>query len=186
MDATVKLNLVMTSKVSLKSLLYIITIKTMLTKVCLNCWIEFAKSVTVSLIRWNNETKCCSSLCANTYRRWRQIPWNKWTKWACKAWNKWLKSPETSWPKNHAWTWTDDKYWKDKCKERDNFTCVSCWYREDAIMQVDHIKPKSLFPELRHSLENLQTLCPNCHARKSIKEKKSTDKKNSRLLPLST
>ena len=47
-----------------------------------------------------------------------------------------------------------------------------CGMTEPEIMQVDHIKPKSLFPELKAELTNLMTLCPNCHARKTIKEKK--------------
>lgn len=140
---------------------------------CLFCWNEFIKKKTVSMNTWVTYQKYCSKKCWDASRAWRQTPWNKWTKWICKAWNKWIKSPETSWNKNSRWTWTDDKYWKDKCKERDNFTCVQCWFREDMIMQVDHIKQKSEYPELRYCLENLQTLCPNCHARKTILERKN-------------
>lgn len=71
-----------------------------------------------------------------------------------------------------AWTGGKDRYWKAKAKERDNHTCQECGFSEEEIMVVDHILPKSVFPELALELDNLQTLCPNCHARKTIKEKK--------------
>lgn len=72
---------------------------------------------------------------------------------------------------NHGnWKGGGLAYAKKKAKERDNYTCQECGFREDAIMQVDHIKPKKLFPSLIKLLENLATLCPNCHARKTIKE----------------
>ncbi len=44
--------------------------------------------------------------------------------------------------------------------------------REPEIMTADHILPKSMYPELKFELNNLITLCPNCHARKTIREKK--------------
>lgn len=72
---------------------------------------------------------------------------------------------------NHGnWKGGGLAYAKKKAKQRDNYTCQKCGFREDAIMQVDHIKPKKLFPEFRILLENLVTLCPNCHARKTIGE----------------
>lgn len=45
-----------------------------------------------------------------------------------------------------------------------------CGLGEPAIMEVDHIKPKSQFPELAKDIENLVTLCPNDHHRKTNKE----------------
>lgn len=48
---------------------------------------------------------------------------------------------------------------------RDNYTCQKCGLRDDDIMCVDHIKPRSIYPELDKEMTNLQTLCPNCHAR---------------------
>jgi len=63
-------------------------------------------------------------------------------------------------------------YWRRKALKRDEYTCQRCGLRDEDIMCVDHIKPKALYPELYLDLENLQTLCPNCHARKSNAEKK--------------
>ena len=80
-------------------------------------------------------------------------------------------------------TWTGEKNpqykhgheWKTLRKKiliRDNYICRECEYREPEIMQVDHIQPKALYPDLQHSPENLETLCPNCHARKTIRDKR--------------
>lgn len=63
------------------------------------------------------------------------------------------------------------KYWGKQCLERDDYICQVCGLRDEEIMQVDHIKPKSLFPELKFDLNNLRTICPNCHERKSRREK---------------
>ena len=54
--------------------------------------------------------------------------------------------------------------------KRDKNTCNQCGLIDEEIMVVDHIKPKSIYPELKLEITNLQTLCPNCHARKTIKE----------------
>ena len=74
---------------------------------------------------------------------------------------------------NGNWKGGKIDYLKKKAKERDDYTCQVCGLRDDEIMQVDHIRPKSLHPELYEILENLLTLCPNCHARKTIREKRA-------------
>ena len=59
------------------------------------------------------------------------------------------------------------KIWRDKVFFRDNFTCQDCGRRggdgKKIILNADHIKPFSLFPELRFELENGKTLCKECH-----------------------
>ena len=59
------------------------------------------------------------------------------------------------------------KLWRKVVFERDFFTCVWCGYkskgRRPSDIQADHIKPFSLFPELRFSIDNGRTLCINCH-----------------------
>jgi 5-methylcytosine-specific restriction endonuclease McrA len=57
--------------------------------------------------------------------------------------------------------------------KRDDFTCQICGLREPEIMQADHVKPESLFPELAREVANMVTLCPNCHARKTVAELKA-------------
>ena len=101
---------------------------------------------------------------------------------------KWKKQSEehkrknreaNSWEKWNKRQWWKIIYWKKQALKRDDYNCKKCWLREPEIMVVDHIKPKSIFPELSIDINNLQTLCPNCHARKTIKEKKQWyDRKN--------
>lgn len=74
--------------------------------------------------------------------------------------------------KNPTWRGGAWNYWNGQAKIRDNYTCQMCGFSDKEIMQVDHIKPKSLFPELKKVLDNLMTVCPNCHARKTNREKK--------------
>ncbi len=48
---------------------------------------------------------------------------------------------------------------------RDGFRCVSCGAR--GRLEVDHIKPVRMHPELAFELTNLQALCSACHSRKT-------------------
>lgn len=55
------------------------------------------------------------------------------------------------------------------CLERDHFECQ--WCREqgklttqyESILEVDHIKELEKYPELALDIENLRTLCKDCH-----------------------
>lgn len=71
-----------------------------------------------------------------------------------------------SW-KGGKWRWI-----KRQAKIRDNYTCRHCGLQDEEIMDVDHIKSKSNYPDLITQLNNLVTLCPNCHRRKTLKEYK--------------
>jgi hypothetical protein len=52
--------------------------------------------------------------------------------------------------------------WRTSVYTRDNFTCVFCG-KVGGKLNADHIKPFSLYPELRLELSNGRTLCFNCH-----------------------
>lgn len=56
------------------------------------------------------------------------------------------------------------KEWRLKVLQRDKFSCVVCGYRSHKRkdIRVDHIKPFSLFPELRFDIINGRTLCVPC------------------------
>lgn len=47
--------------------------------------------------------------------------------------------------------------------------CMCCGARPEMV-HVDHIKPRSKFPELELCFENLQVLCPECNIGKSNKD----------------
>ena len=64
------------------------------------------------------------------------------------------------------------KFWKKEALIRDDYTCQTCLLRDTEIMEVDHILPKSVAPHLATSLENLITLCPNDHRRKTNSDRK--------------
>lgn len=54
----------------------------------------------------------------------------------------------------HEWRWA--------IYRRDNYTCVLC-KTKGGKLNADHIKPFSLYPELRFELSNGRTLCLPCH-----------------------
>lgn len=54
------------------------------------------------------------------------------------------------------------KLWREAVFKRDSYTCVWCG-QKGRKLNADHIKPFSLFPELRFELSNGRTLCKGCH-----------------------
>ncbi len=70
--------------------------------------------------------------------------------------------------KNHpGWKGGSIAKVKTEALVRDDYTCQQCGLREPDIMEVDHILPKSIEPNLYISIDNLITLCPNDHRRKT-------------------
>lgn len=104
------------------------------------------------------------------------------------SWNKGLKgfrAGEKRKPYNYTEKWEQsnrnrrgklrvESIWnvKYRAKLRDSYVCRICGLEDREIVQVDHIIPIALKPELEYDLDNLQTICPNCHARKTLQDKK--------------
>lgn len=81
--------------------------------------------------------------------------------------------------KNHSWKGgitpinkkirrsLEYRLWREAVFKRDNYTCIWCELRSGkgrtVILHADHIKPFSLFPELRFAIDNGRTLCVDCH-----------------------
>lgn len=53
------------------------------------------------------------------------------------------------------------KKWRKDVLERDNGKCVLCGLNKN--VEVDHIKPLALFPELALKIANGRVLCSKCH-----------------------
>lgn len=49
--------------------------------------------------------------------------------------------------------------------QRDGWKCVQCG--EKVGLEIDHIQPVRDRPDLAYDLDNLQTLCGRCHAKKT-------------------
>lgn len=60
-------------------------------------------------------------------------------------------------------TSTEYKLWRKAVFERDEYTCQDCSDKKGGNLQAHHIKPFSLFPELRVAIDNGITLCKKCH-----------------------
>lgn len=53
---------------------------------------------------------------------------------------------------------------KEMVKDRDNHRCIHCGIHEkNATLEIHHIEPMVNFPEKAMDMENLATLCVNCH-----------------------
>lgn len=55
-----------------------------------------------------------------------------------------------------------DREWRIKVFKRDNYTCQNCRVRGGKL-QAHHVKSYREYPELRHDIDNGQTLCVDCH-----------------------
>lgn len=55
------------------------------------------------------------------------------------------------------------KLWRESVFARDKYTCIWCKDDKGGNLEADHIKPFSLFPELRFAIDNGRTLCKPCH-----------------------
>lgn len=79
------------------------------------------------------------------------------------------------------WRWNGGKHLgavNKQAKIRDDYTCQICGLRDIEIMEADHIKQRADFPELSFCLENVITLCPNCHRRRTNNYLKNRNKKH--------
>lgn len=77
------------------------------------------------------------------------------------------KIPHPKGEKSGNWRGGKRRYLCKETLKRDNYTCKKCGLHDKEIMQVDHIIERIIGG--LDNLKNLQTLCPNCHWRKTIR-----------------
>ena|SRR3990167_624672 len=58
---------------------------------------------------------------------------------------------------------TEYRLWREAVFKRDNYQCIWGGKEHGSNLNADHIKPFSLFPELRFAIDNGRTLCIDCH-----------------------
>jgi hypothetical protein len=145
-------------------------------KICIFCHKEFEKDFRTSRFHFRTMTKLCSIKCKALYQkshgikppsRKGKMPWcyGKHNPYFAGANNpKWKggvsKLHKTA--RNLAMETIEYKLWRRSVFIRDDFTCKRCGERGGRL-EADHIKPWSLFPELRYAIDNGRTLCQSCH-----------------------
>lgn len=69
---------------------------------------------------------------------------------------------KVNWSMRHL---SDYKHFRVKVLIRDGYKCIQCKSADN--LHVDHIKPFSLYPELRLDADNARVLCRDCHVKTS-------------------
>jgi hypothetical protein len=93
------------------------------------------------------------------------IPWNKGKKFLQVSGNRNRNWRGGITPENEKIRKSDIyKEWRNKVLERDHYSCVLCGTKQSGrnSLIVDHIKPFSLYPELRFVVGNGRSLCKRC------------------------
>ena len=123
---------------------------------CINCNKEFK----VTPCR-GNQAKYCSQKC-------RPI-WNKGLNaredtriYSGKVHHNWRGGVDHSTERNKLMQRSNYILWRTAVFMRDDYTCQTCLIRGGEL-NADHIKPWSLYPELRYAIDNGRTLCVSCH-----------------------
>lgn len=148
-------------------------------KICLNCKKIYFQTKPYGLKVWNKR-KMCSMTCSGIYHSATFSPSEEQKRKHSIYMTgrpsplKGKKRPKLSGENNSNWkggiTPIDKKLrnsmeyilWRTAVYVRDDYTCQICNIRGKKL-NADHIKPWSLYPELRFAIDNGRTLCVDCH-----------------------
>lgn len=75
----------------------------------------------------------------------------------------------------------DEATSRKRALKRDSHTCQRCGINDKEFLCVDHIVPKSVRPDIRADINNMVTLCANCHMKKTKNEYRNGTYKSSNL-----
>ena len=134
---------------------------------CLLCGTETKQSISRLA---DSRGKYCSRLCASNARQ-GSVAHNRGVTSKHRKERHWNWKGGITGERQIAMLQIDYKEWRREVFERDNFTCQWC-KQVGGKLQADHIKPFSLYPELRTILMNGQTLCKPCHQWKTRMDSK--------------
>lgn len=112
-------------------------------------------------------------------KRWLKIQ-DKARKAQKRKWRAAIRKPDDGFYKSDAW-----RALRFGALKRSDGKCVLCGrsHREHAvILHVDHIKPRSKYPQLALDASNLQVLCEDCNLGKSNRD--TTDWRGSNVVAL--
>lgn len=134
----------------------------MLVDYCRSCGIELVNVPTAEDMSTHNFLGFCTIACSNAYdqekraesqRQWAEV-YEKSRK--ERLWKDFYKTPE----------WRTLRY---RVLRKYGFKCGACGRTKEhgVVLHVDHIKPRSNFPELQLEESNLQILCEDCNLGKS-------------------
>jgi hypothetical protein len=137
-----------------------------LIKICEICGKVFGKRATCSRQKWNKQ-KFCSSKCVSKFLSSKQHSEKVYKGKVIFTLEK-IDKLLAGITEGSSWA-----YIRKVIAFRDDFTCQHCGNREVEVLEVDHILPKYLYPELKRDVNNLITLCANCHRKKTDKEMRS-------------
>lgn len=135
------------------------------TKECVFCKNTITQKYTCSEKEWVTKRKFCNRECARLFQIGR--------KQSREQAEKRVRTLLNNGRPRIGYDW-----YKQKALERDNWTCQKCGWNEPLIMEVDHIIPKVKDSSLENDLQNLVTLCPNCHRRKTLINKENLARKH--------
>lgn len=161
-------------------------------KNCLQCWKSFTDQKGTYWKKWEQKKYCCIK-CSSISQIGKNKPLHTddWKIQNSMRHKGKINSPETRrkiaigkmWANNPLWKWwiTEEhkcirnsapyRDWRTAVFRRDKYACTCCkkkwgWSKEEKRqinIQADHIKPFSIYPELRLDLDNGRTLCEDCH-----------------------
>jgi 5-methylcytosine-specific restriction endonuclease McrA len=95
---------------------------------------------------------------------------------------KWEKEKYYKDPKNAIFHTPRYKAWRLAVFRRDGFKCRHCGRSGKRVrLEADHIKPRSVFPELTYVVSNGRTLCRSCHVKTPTFGKKALNYRRLKL-----